>query len=551
MVSDFVISNKAKLKPIKSIAKKLGLRDSEIELYGDYVAKVSYHVLRRLSRRKDGRLVLVTAVNPTSAGEGKTTITIGLAQALKKTGLDSFICIREPSLGPCFGFKGGATGGGYSQVYPGNEINLGFTRDTPMVAAANNLLAAAVDNHIYFGNKLGIDPENITWTRAMDMNDRSLRKIKTRYSRDNSYRNTSFKITSASEVMAALCLAKDLSDLRKRLGDIIVGYTVKGKPVRVKQLRIEGAMTALLQKSFNPNLVQSLEGVPAFVHGGPFANIAHGCSSLIATKTALKLADIVVTEAGFGSELGAEKFFNIKCRIGKLKPAAVVLVATTRALKHHGGAVDSNRTDLGALEKGLPNLVKHIENIRKYNLPLVVTINKFSEDSREEIKLVLKKCRELGVDALVADVHNKGGAGGIGLAEKVIELADRKNRFKYLYKTSQPIKDKIETIAREMYGARGVSYSRRALNDMRRLEKEGLNKLPICMSKTQRSLSDNPKLLGRPRNFTVRVNDVAVSSGAGFIVVETSKTITMPGLPRKPAAENIDVDKKDRITGLL
>lgn len=537
------------MKDITELATNLGLdADKELTLYGKYKAKVSHRIMRRLREKPDGKLILTTAMTPTSAGEGKTTVTIGLGQALNKLGKKSFICIREPSLGPCFGMKGGATGGGLSQVLPMEDINLQFTGDLPAVTAANNLLSAVIDNHIFHGNELKLDPQRITWTRALDMNDRALRRISIRSG--ELQREESFQITPASEVMAILCLSENIPDLKKRLGEIIVGYTIFGGPVRAKQLKVEGAMAALLKDALNPNLVQTTEGVPAFVHGGPFANIAHGCSSLIATKMALKLADYVVTESGFGADLGAEKFFNIKCRIGGLKPSAVVLVATIKALHMHG-----NGGNLNAVKRGFGNLEKQIENIRKYGLPLVVALNRFEGDSPKELNWVVKKCASLGVKAFVAEVWSKGSVGGLELANEVLKLTDeqqqkKKNKFRFLYSVKDSIKNKIRVIAREMYGASDVLYTESAERDIRLLEKEDLNELPVCMSKTQKSLSDDPKLLGRPRNFSITVKEVKASAGAGFLVAMAGDIVTMPGLPKAPAAVKINVTGEGEVTGL-
>jgi len=544
--TDIEIAQETELEPIVNVARKIGIDDEFLDYHGKYVAKVSINMMDKL-KRKDGKLILVTAITPTKAGEGKTTTTVGLGQAFKHIDKKAIICIREPSLGPCFGIKGGAAGGGFSQVLPMEDINLHFIGDIHAVGAANNLLAAIIDNHLVRENELNIDPNMVVWKRAIDMNDRTLRNIFVGCDEKKvCLRSDAFDITVASEVMAVLCLSKDLEDLKKRLSEMIVAYTFDKKPVRVKDLHVQGAMAALLKHAVNPNLVQTIEKTPAFVHGGPFANIAHGCSSLIATKMALKLADYVITEAGFGADLGAEKFFNIKCRIGDLKPDAVVLVATIRALEMHGGS-----GGVEAVRKGLSNLEKQIENVQKFNVPLVVCLNKFSDDSDEEIGVVLNRCKELNVDAAVSDVWGKGGEGGVELAEKVIELADKESDFRLLYDGEVSIKDKIETIAKEIYGADGVEYADNADNDIRLLEKEGFSKLPICVAKTQNSLSDDPNLLGRPKGFKIKVKQARVSAGAGFIVVLTGDVMTMPGLPKKPAAELVDIDKHGRISGLF
>jgi len=553
MDSDIEIAQKAKLKPILGLAKSLGLKSEEVELYGRFKAKVDFRALARRKRKKDGKLILVTSMTPTRAGEGKTTVTIGLAQALKKIGLNPLICVREPSLGPCFGIKGGAAGGGFSQVLPMEDINLEFTGDIPAVTAANNLLSAVIDNHLHYGNKLGIDTEKISFKRATDMNDRTLRRIRVGLEGSKSFfeRGDSFQITAASEVMAILCLAQDIEDLKKRLGRIIVGFTKKGEPVRVRQLKVEGAMAALLKDAINPNLVQSIEGVPAFVHGGPFGNIAHGASSLIATKLALKLSDYVVTEAGFGSDLGAEKFFDIKCRVGALRPSAAVVVATVRALRMHGKSKNYEKSDIKAVKLGFRNLKKHIENTRSFGVPVVVAVNKFSGDSKQEIESVLSKCKRMGVSAVVCDVHAKGGAGGIQLAKKVGQIAQKPIKPRLVYKKNDSIKRKIEKIATRVYGASGVKYTSKAEKHIRLLTRQGLGGLLVCMSKTQKSLSDDPKKLGRPRNFKITVRNVTPSAGAGFLVALCGDVLTMPGLPEKPAAENIDVNNKGEITGLF
>ncbi len=535
------IAQKVKLEPIVNIAKKINLSEKDLFLYGPYIAKVNARLLKELDK-EDGKLILVTAITPTKSGEGKSTTVVGLAQALSRLGKKSMICLREPSLGPCFGIKGGASGGGYSQVLPMEDINLHFTGDLAAVEAANNLLAAMIDNHIVQGNELNINPDSVVWRRAIDMNDRTLRSIYVGCDdRKICLRRDIFDITAASEVMAILCLAENLKDLKERLGRIIVAYTYDGKPVYARDLKAAGAMAALLKHAINPNLVQSVEKVPAFVHGGPFANIAHGCNSLIATKLALKLADHVVTEAGFGADLGAEKFFDIKCRIGNLKPNCVVLVATVKALAMHGG---------GDVSKGLPNLEKQIENIGKFNLPLVVVLNKFVGDRDSDIEIIKNRCMELGVEFSIADPWHKGGEGCIDLAEKVLKMVDGE-KFKFLYDINESIKEKIEKISREIYGASEVKYSKDAERHLKRIEELGLNKLPICMAKTQMSLSDDPKLLGRPTGFTITIKDLRISAGAGFVVALAGNIMTMPGLPKRPNAELIDIDDEGKISGLF
>jgi len=551
MKSDIEIAQETKLEPIQNIAKKIGIKEEYISPYGKYIAKVSINLLKELEDKKDGKLILVTAMTPTKAGEGKTTTTVGLGQAFAKLNKKMIICIREPSLGPCFGIKGGAAGGGYSQVLPMEDINLHFTGDIHAITSANNLLSSIIDNHIYHGNSLKIDPRNITWKRAVDLNDRILRRTHVGCDKDNKcLRDDNFQITAASEIMAILCLAKDLEDLKSRLSKIIIGFSISGKSLTVKDLKVEGALTVLLKDVINPNLVQTIEKVPAFIHGGPFANIAHGCSSLIATKMALKLADYVVTEAGFGADLGAEKFFDIKCRFGKLNPNAVVIVATIRALKLHGLAKDISKKDVEAVEKGFANLEKQIENIKKFNLPVVATINKFENDSEEEINVVIKKCEEKNVKVVISEVHEKGGLGGVELAKEVLNIING-HKLKFLYDQNDKIKDKIGLIAREIYGADDVNYTDEAEKNIELLEKEGLDKLPVCIAKTQNSLSDNPKLFGRPKNFNITVKNLSVSAGAGFIVVYAGNVMTMPGLPKHPAAEEIDIDDSGKISGLF
>jgi formate--tetrahydrofolate ligase len=552
MDSDISIAQKVRLSPITEVAGQLGVPGEHLIPFGNYKAKLSVRLLEKLAGENDGRLVLVTSMTPTPAGEGKTTTTVGLAQALRWTGKKAIPCIREPSLGPVFGIKGGAAGGGYSQVLPMEDINLFFTGDIPAVTAANNLLSALIDNHIFQGNKLNIDPTKVIWNRVCDMNDRSLRRIFIGLADQTGIaREDQFDITAASQVMAVLCLSESFNDLRERLGDMVVAVTFFGKPVTVRDLKAHGAMAALLRDAFNPNLVQTVEGGPALVHGGPFANIAHGCNSVVATKLGLKLADIVVTEAGFGADLGAEKFFNIKCRQANLKPDAVVLVATIRALKHHGGAKDCAVEDLKALEWGWPNIEKQIENVQKFGVPLVVALNVFSTDTEAEIDFVLRHCRERGVDAALSNVHSAGGEGGLELAGKVIEAFGKNSSFKYLYDVGDTIQEKIEKIAVEIYGADGVEYTESAQHDIQMLKEQGFSNLPVCMSKTQKSLSDNPGLLGRPTGFNITVRKVRVSAGARFLIALTGDVLTMPGLPEKPAAENIDLDDEGIISGLF
>jgi len=556
MKTDIEIAQEAKMKPIMEVAKNLGILEEEVELYGNYKAKISLKVFERLKDKKDGKLILVTAINPTPAGEGKTTTTVGLGQALAKLGKKVAIALREPSLGPCMGVKGGAAGGGYSQVVPMEDINLHFTGDIHAVTTAHNLLSAIIDNHIHQGNELGIDPRQIVWKRVMDMNDRALRNIVVGLGgKANGFpREDGFMISVASEIMAVLCLASDLMDLKKRLGDMIVAYTYDNRPVRARDLKAEGAMTVLLKDAIKPNLVQTLENVPAFIHGGPFANIAHGCNSVIATRMGLKLADYLVTEAGFGADLGAEKFMDIKCRYAGLKPSVVVIVATVRALKMHGGVPKNNLSveNIEALRVGIANLEKQIENVKKFGVPVVIAINPFLTDTKDELELVKERCKELGVDAVISDVWARGGEGGIELAEKVLELIEKgENNFRYLYEVNLSIKEKIYTIVKEIYGGKGVSYTPKALKDIEQIESIGLDKLPICVAKTQYSLSDDPKLLGRPKDFEVTVREVRVSAGAGFIVVLMGDIMVMPGLPKVPAAYNIDIDEAGRITGLF
>lgn len=561
MKSDIEISQEAKLKNINEIAESINIEEKYIEQYGKYKAKIDLSLLKD-KESKNGKIILVTAINPTPAGEGKTTTSIGLADGLKKLGKNVVLALREPSLGPVFGVKGGATGGGYAQVAPMEDINLHFTGDFHAIGAANNLLAAMVDNHIYQGNELNINPEKITWKRCVDMNDRQLRKVIDGVGGKSNgvERADGYDITVASEIMAIFCLANSLEDLKERLGKIVIGYNYEGKQVTASDLKAEGAMTALLKDAFKPNLVQTLEGTPAFVHGGPFANIAHGCNSLIATKMAMAVSDYVVTEAGFGADLGAEKFLDIKCRIGKLTPSAVVVVATIRALKLHGGLSkeELNVENLEALEKGIPNLLRHISNMKNvYGLPTVVTLNKFSSDTENEIKLVMDKCKELGINVVLSEVWEKGGAGGIELAKAVLELCEQPSNFKYSYETpstdnnSEAIINKIKAIVQKVYGGKDIELSSKAEEQIEKLASIGYANLPICIAKTQYSFTDNPKELGAPTDFVVKIKNVKVSAGAGFIVVITGTIMTMPGLPKQPAAERIDVDSEGKILGLF
>ena len=556
MQTDIEISKNANMKKITEIAKKIGIDEEELELYGNYKAKISDKLQERVKSNPDGKLVLVTAINPTPAGEGKTTVTIGLGQALNRIGEKCVIALREPSLGPVMGLKGGATGGGYSQVVPMDDINLHFTGDMHALTSANNLISAVIDNHIYQGNELKFDLEKITWKRAMDVNDRALRNITVGLGgKSNGVpRNDGFNITVASEIMAVLCLASDISDLKKRVSNIIVGYNVSGEPITVKQLKIEGAVTALLKDAIKPNLIQTLENTPCIMHGGPFANIAHGCNSVIATKTALKLADIVVTEAGFGADLGAEKFLDIKCRMAGLKPSAIVIVATIRSLKYNGEmAVEDLKTpSVEALKVGSVNLIKHIENMKLYGVPVLVTVNKFFTDTNEEIEVVRNICKDENVKFSISEVFAKGGEGGIELATELMDtLKNEKSNYAPIYDEKLPIKDKIEIICKKIYGADNVNYTESAENQIKELEKLGLDKMPVCMAKTQYSLSDDPKKLGRPKNFDVTVREIRISNGAGFIVALTGKILTMPGLPKVPVAEKIDVLADGSIDGIF
>ena len=555
--SDIEIAQEAKPQDIREIAAKLGLTEDDLELYGKYKAKVDYNLLKRETEKK-ARLILTTAINPTPAGEGKTTTTIGVADALSKLGKNTLVALREPSLGPVFGVKGGAAGGGYAQVVPMEDINLHFTGDFHAIGAANNLLAAMLDNHIHQGNELNIDPKRITWRRCVDMNDRQLRNIVDGLGKkgDGAVRQDGFDITVASEIMAAFCLASDIVDLKNRMGRIIVGYTYDDEPVTAGQLKANGAMAALLKDALKPNLVQTLEGTPSFVHGGPFANIAHGCNSVIATKMAMHFAsDYVVTEAGFGADLGAEKFLDIKCRMAGLKPDAVIIVATVRALKYNGGVPkdELNNENLEALEAGLPNLLKHVENITQvYKLPAVVAINRFPLDTEAELKLVEDKCRELGVNVALSEVWAKGGEGGIAVANEVIRLCEEgENSFQFSYEDDMSIKDKINAIATKIYGADGVDYTPEADAEIAKLTKLGFDKVPVCMAKTQYSLTDDQTKLGRPTGFRITVRQASISAGAGFIVCLTGEIMKMPGLPKEPAAERIDVDENGVISGLF
>ena len=556
MKSDIQIAQEAVMEPITEVAKRLDIRADELELYGKYKAKFSDELLERLKDEPDGKLVLVTAINPTPAGEGKTTTSVGLGQAFGKLGKKAVIALREPSLGPCFGIKGGAAGGGYAQVVPMEDLNLHFTGDFHAITSANNLLAALLDNHIQQGNELGIDPRQIIWKRCLDMNDRVLRNVVVGLGSkmDGMVREDHFVITVASEIMAVLCLADDMEDLKRRLGNIIVAYNFEGKPVTADDLHATGSMAALLKDALKPNLIQTLEHTPAIVHGGPFANIAHGCNSVRATKAALKLADIVVTEAGFGADLGAEKFLDIKCRKAGLKPDAVVLVATVRALKYNGGVPKENLSDenLEALKKGIVNLEKHIENLQKYHVPVVVTLNSFVSDTEAEVAYIENFCKERGCEFALSEVWEKGGKGGITLANKVLETLEKKeSHFAPIYEDSLSLEEKIETIAKEIYGADGVTYSPAAKKELKRITDMGMGHFPVCMAKTQYSLSDDPKKLGRPSGFTVNVREVYVSAGAEFVVAVNGSIMTMPGLPKKPAAFGIDVDANGTITGLF
>ncbi|QAT49811.1 formate--tetrahydrofolate ligase [Caproiciproducens sp. NJN-50] len=555
MLTDIEIAQRVQPKPIRQIAEAVGIREEELEPYGRFKAKLNDSLYRRISNRKDGKLILVTAINPTPAGEGKTTTAIGLGDALRRIGKKAVIALREPSLGPVFGIKGGATGGGYAQVIPMEDINLHFTGDFHAITSANNLLCAMLDNHIQQGNALNIDPRRVLIQRCMDMNDRQLRGIVCGLGgkQNGVPREDGFCITVATEVMAIFCLTKDLSDLKKRLGRILVAYSTDGEPVYAHQLKAEGAMTALLKDAVQPNLVQTLEGTPALIHGGPFANIAHGCNSVRATRYALKLADYCVTEAGFGSDLGAEKFMDINCRLGGFRPDAAVLVATARALKYNGGVpkAETGRENPTALRAGIENLGAHIAGLKKYGVPIVVAINRFESDSEEELALIEQYCHENGADFALSEVFSKGGEGGTELARKVCEAVDRKSGVRLLYADDAPISEKIETVAREIYGADGVTYSQQALRSLGEIESLGGSQLPVCIAKTQYSLSDDPKLLGRPKGFRIAIRDAKLNSGAGFVVAYAGNILTMPGLPSHPAAEQIDVDESGKISGLF
>lgn len=555
MKTDVEIAQEAQMQHIREIAAQLGLTEDDIELYGKYKAKISLDAWNKVKNGPDGKLVLVTAINPTPAGEGKTTTSVGLADAFHKLGHRVAVALREPSLGPCFGLKGGAAGGGYAQVVPMEDINLHFTGDFHAITTAHNLLAAIIDNHIQQGNALDIDVRRIAWKRVLDLNDRALRNVVIGLGgkAHGVPRETGFDITVASEMMAILCLASDLEDMKKRLGEIVVAYSRDGRAIRADELKVTGALTLLFKDAIKPNLVQTLEGTPALIHGGPFANIAHGCNSVMATKFALKFADIAITEAGFGADLGAEKFLDIKCRFAGIRPDAVVIVATVRALKMHGGVPKNElgKVDMAALEKGLANLTKHIENIQKFGLPAVVAINAFPTDTKEELDFVEEKCNALGASVALSEVWAKGGAGGVELAEKVLEAMKQPVDFHYMYEVEQTIPEKIEAIAKEIYGADGVDFTAPAKKQLAEIEALGLDKMPVCMAKTQYSLSDDAAKLGRPEGFRITVKELRISAGAGFIVALTGNILTMPGLPKKPAAENMDIDINGKITGLF
>ena len=553
MKTDIEIAQECKLKRIDEIAKMLNLTDDDYEVYGKYKAKIELSVLNKLKNKKDGKLVLVTAITPTPAGEGKSTVTIGLTQGLNKIGKNAIAALREPSLGPVFGIKGGACGGGYAQIVPMEDINLHFNGDFHAIGAAHNLISACIDNHIKQGNELKIDTNRVIFKRVVDMNDRALRDIVIGLggSENGVVRQSSFQITVASEIMAILCLSNSLMDLKERIGNIVFAYDVNDNPLKVKDLKVEGAACALLKDAIKPNLVQTLENTPAIVHGGPFANIAHGCNSILATKLALKLSDYTITEAGFAADLGAEKFLDIKCRIAGLKPNCIVLVATIRALKHHGGALELNKEDLNALNKGFENLDKHIENMKKYNVPVVVAINKFSSDTDKEVELIKKHCEEMGVDISLCEVWEKGGEGGKDLAQKVVNALSEESNYKPLYNLDKPIKEKIECICKEIYGAGDIKFSAKANKMIKKIESIGYGNLPICISKTQKSISDNPALLNAPKGYTLNIDEIKLASGAGFIIAMAGGIIDMPGLPKVPAACNIDIDENGKITGLF
>ena len=556
-MTDIEIAQRAKLEKISVIAEKIGLTEDDYDQYGKYKAKVNLDVLKKNENKKDGKLILVTAITPTPPGEGKSTVTVGLTQALNKFGYNSIAALREPSLGPVFGIKGGATGGGMSQVVPMEDINLHFTGDLHAISAAHNLISACIDNHLNHGNLLDIDVNNITWKRVVDMNDRALRDVVIGMGgRLNGIpRQSSFQITVASEIMAIFCLATSISDLKEKIGEIVFGYNRSEEMLKVKDLNIEGAVAALLKEAIKPNLVQTLENTPVFIHGGPFANIAHGCNSILATKMALKLSDYVVTEAGFAADLGAEKFLDIKARKGDLDPNVIVIVATVRALKHHGGDKDLQVENVESLKKGLVNLEKHIENMKKYNIPVVVAINKFITDTEAEIQAIREFCNELGAEVALCEIWEKGGEGGKELVEKVIDAIDKNEKstkkYKPLYELDLSVQEKIEIIAKEIYGANGVKFTTKALNNIKKYTEFNYYKLPICLSKTQKSLSDNPNLLGRPENFEITINEVRLSAGAGFLVAMAGDIIDMPGLPKKPSAELIDIDENGVISGLF
>lgn len=555
MKTDVEIAQAAIMQPITKIAQQLDIPADDVEQYGKYKAKISLDYWNTLKNKPNGKLVLVTAINPTPAGEGKTTTSIGLGDALHKMGKKTVIALREPSLGPCFGMKGGAAGGGYAQVVPMEDINLHFTGDFHAITTAHNLLAAAIDNHLQQGNALDLDVRRITWKRVIDMNDRALRNIVIGLGgkAHGIPRETGFDITAASEIMAILCLTSGLEDMKERLGNIVIGYTRGGRPVRAKELNITGALTLLFKDAIKPNLVQTLEGTPAFIHGGPFANIAHGCNSVMATKYALKLSDYTITEAGFGADLGAEKFLDIKCRFTGFKPDAVVIVATIRALKMHGGLAKNelDHEDIPALKKGLANLAKHIENIKKFGLPIVVAINAFPTDTQAELDELDTLCKEMGASVSISQAWAKGGEGALDLAKKVIEATDKPSKLEFMYDENESIKDKIAAIAKKIYGASGVNYTPAASKAIAELEANALDKMPVCMAKTQYSFSDDPAKLGAPKDFTITIREIRLSAGAGFIVALTGNILTMPGLPKKPAAENMDIDENGKITGLF
>ena len=555
MKTDVEIAQEAQMQHIRQIAAKLDICEDDLEMYGKYKAKISLDAWNKVKNDKDGKLVLVTAINPTPAGEGKTTTSVGLADALNKQGKKVAVALREPSLGPCFGLKGGAAGGGYAQVVPMEDINLHFTGDFHAITTAHNLLAAVIDNHIQQGNALDIDVRRVAWKRVLDLNDRALRHVVIGMGgkAHGVPRETGFDITVASEMMAILCLSSDLEDMKKRLGQIVVAYTRDGRAVRADELNVTGALTLLFKDAIKPNLVQTLEGTPALIHGGPFANIAHGCNSVMATKFALKFADVVITEAGFGADLGAEKFLDIKCRFAGIHPDAVVIVATVRALKMHGGLpkTELGKVDMAALEKGLANLTKHIENVQKFGLPAVVAINAFPTDTKEELDFVEEKCVAMGASVALSEVWAKGGEGGLELADKVMEAMEKPSNFRFMYEVEQSIPEKIGAVAREIYGADGVDFTGPAKKQLAEIEALGLDKMPVCMAKTQYSLSDDPTKLGRPEGFRITVKELRISAGAGFIVALTGDILTMPGLPKKPAAENMDIDVQGRITGLF